>query len=104
MTVKELKEKFPALVSAIVTFSGSGDEGNCEVEEVIWENDDNEFDIENDLIDIGYDILEDHYRGWEINDGSDGRISINFETSKCVVNYSELVWSDDVSKEIDLEE
>jgi len=104
MTVKELKEKFPTLVSAIVTFSGSGDEGNCGVEEVIWENDDNEFDIEDDLIDIAYDILEDYYSGWEINDGSDGRISINFETSKCVVNYSELVWSDDVSKEIDLEE
>ena len=48
--------------------------------------------------DIGYSVLENHLRGWEINEGSYGQIrlntngsgSINFHEREIETNYSEI--------------
>ena len=104
MTITDLKAKFPKLVSAIVSFSGSGDEGNCEVEEIVGVNEDDEFDdAEDDLIDAAYDILSTNYGGWENNDGGDGQISFDFQTNKIKLVFAsyEMIRSDEEVTEID---
>jgi hypothetical protein len=58
-----------------MSFDGGGDSGSIE-------NGENELgesiDIPASFEDFGYDILEKHFGGWEINEGSNGNILLNF--------------------------
>ena len=57
-----------------ITFDGSGDSGY--IESFGEDEEGNSFDVEGPIEDICYNLLSD-YGGWEINEGSFGRIVIN---------------------------
>jgi hypothetical protein len=88
--IKELKVKFPTLVSAEIEFNGSGDEGNCEVQDTTWVDDEEGGDVDNKLREIAYDLLEENYGGWELNDGSDGIIKIDFVKGTVKITYAQF--------------
>lgn len=95
MEKNDLLEHLRALqISSIeINYDGQGDEG--------YINDINLYDLGNinvtdhnknmaeQLDKLGYDLLEEHHPGWEINEGAFGTITINVLTGKISNNYNE---------------
>lgn len=97
------------VVSAIVSYNGSGDEGYIEDADYDppIENRAGETDAERNarsnalyemLREASYDILEDHHPGWEINEGSQGTITFDAEARTAKLHHGEHTitteWSD----------
>ena len=79
-----------------IEYSGSGDEGyindiipnpplpeGMEMSSVLFGS------IER----AAYDLLQEHYGGWEINEGSSGEIAIDVKAGKCFVSHGWTVES-----------
>lgn len=79
----------------VITYSGSGDEGY--VDDVSGYIDDVEVgvghDLERELEEVAYDILEKYYAGWEINEGSRGELTIDVAEQKTYLHHGTIVES-----------
>ena len=75
----------------VVEYSGSGDEGY--INEIIAEPVGIEYRDElYDLIrDVAYDLLEDNYAGWEINEGSQGEITLVVSEQKAYLHHGTII-------------
>lgn len=80
-----------AFDKVVIEYHGSGDEGYIEdiwtepaIEGIALSD-----DLESDLEQIAYDILEQQCGGWEINEGSQGTITIDVKARKTVLNHGE---------------
>lgn len=87
----------------VITYSGSNDEGYVEevsgyIEEGVEL--DVSHELQNELENMAYDILEKYYAGWEINEGAHGDITIMVEEQKAYLHHGTIVesteWEDTV--------
>jgi hypothetical protein len=68
-----------------ISFNGSGDSGW--IENTIVYNDDTQEDYPSEIRDYLYDFLSDSLGGgWEINEGSQGEFTLNFDEDKIELN------------------
>lgn len=79
------KQKNPDLETLEISYNGSGDSGNMEVET------DFRGEFHESLDSWAYDFLEDRVGGWEINEGSEGTIKINLKTNQIEWNHGNIV-------------
>jgi hypothetical protein len=76
-----------------IAYYGSSDEGSIgeitaevgDVEAVIPD------DLTNQLENWAYEVLESHHPGWEINEGSEGDITIDVVAGKAVLSHGENI-------------
>lgn len=87
----------------VITYAGSNDEGY--VNEVSGQIEDGvelavSYELQHELEDVAYDILEKHYAGWEINEGSHGHITIDVAARSAFLHHGTIVetteWEDTV--------
>lgn len=81
VTLKEIKKRFKLTDDVTIRYSGYGDSGCIDEVEGIDEG-----EARDALEEWTYAELESRYGGWEINDGSEGTIEIDFD--KGTVNWS----------------
>lgn len=84
-----------AFKTIVIEYSGSGDEGHIndirpepEVEGLEFRS-----DLYEDLERFADDVLEANYPGWEINEGSEGTITIHVPERKVILHHGERVES-----------
>lgn len=90
MNIKEIKQKYGLAGSVCLTYAGSGDSGCIE-------------DIDGNVSDKAREALEEwlyleletRYGGWEINEGSSGTVTVDFDTGGIKWSHTELVESTD---------
>ncbi len=87
----------------VITYAGSNDEGYVEEVSGFIEDGvelDVGHDLQRELEEVAYDILESRYAGWEINEGSHGDITIDVVERKAYLHHGEIVestnWTDSV--------
>ena len=72
-----------------VSYSGESDEGY--IQEITSEPPDDRLDYRGELYDIieaqAYDVLENEHAGWEINEGSQGHITINVKERTAFLHH-----------------
>lgn len=78
--MEQLKEQYGLTGILEVTYSGSGDSGCIDGIEIA------RADAGTDIETFVYDQLETRFGGWEINEGSQGTMIIDFD--KCTVKWS----------------
>lgn len=86
--------------TVVVEYNGSGDEGY--IEDITASPDKAAVEYPSPLYDdvqqVAYDLLSRHHGGWEINEGSNGTITINVKERKAVIHHGEneikQTWSD----------
>ena len=83
--IKEIKEQFNLTGKLVVTYDGSNDEGYVNEIELGKEA------ARNAIETWVYGELASRFGGWEINEGSQGTISIDFDTGKVQFSHSENV-------------
>lgn len=94
-------EALRAFDKITITYSGSGDEGY--INEITPERM-NGVEIAGDLHEMlesaAYDILSDHFGGWEINEGSHGHMTIDVGEQQVFIHHGNIVesteWEDKV--------
>jgi hypothetical protein len=90
MNAKELKQKYNLTGTISIIYDGSGDSGY--IEEI---SSDPEREIvsreREDLKNLAYDVLEKKYAGWEINEGSCGTITIDFDDNTIEIEHNEKI-------------
>jgi len=87
-------EKLVLFETVRIEYSGSGDEGYIEaVYPVPDPGGTVEFshELTRELEDWAYDLLEEHYAGWEINEGSHGDITLFVKERKVLLHHGERV-------------
>jgi hypothetical protein len=67
-----------------VTFDGNGDSGSIEQAE---DESGNSVNLSTEMEDWCYNILENNYGGWEINEGSTGKFIFNTEDRTCELEF-----------------
>lgn len=67
-----------------VTFDGNGDSGSIEQAE---DESGNSVNLSREMEDWCYNILENNYGGWEINEGSTGKFIFNTEDRTCELEF-----------------
>ena len=67
-----------------VTFDGNGDSGSIEQAE---DESGNSVSLSTEMEDWCYNILENNYGGWEINEGSTGKFIFNTEDRTCELEF-----------------
>lgn len=81
------------VANLVVEFDGCGDEGT------IFPNNENP-EIDEAVQDFAYYLLEQHYPGWEINEGSQGTITIDINCGSVRVDFGsreeQVAWSHQV--------
>ncbi|MCA1708772.1 MAG: hypothetical protein LC808_38025 [Actinobacteria bacterium] len=74
-----------------IEFDGCGDEGSTNM---LTSHDP---EVETAATDVAYFLLEEHYPGWEINDGSSGTILVDLATGKLEIEFgsrfTDVEWS-----------
>lgn len=85
--LREIKTKYSLTGTLVVEYNGSNDEGW--VGDVELASSDARQDVENAV----YEILEQRYGGWEINEGSSGKVTIDFDKGTFKVSHDENVMS-----------
>jgi hypothetical protein len=83
--INELIEQYGSWVK--ITYTGGGDSGYF---------DQTESDNGNDVLDgsmeeIGYEALEVFFSGWEVNEGSDGNMTFNFDEQRFNIEHYQYV-------------
>ena len=80
--IDEMMKKYGPIVE--MTYEGSGDSGwlNEEVE-----SSNGETSLDGRLEDITYELLDLYHSGWEINEGSNGTFSYNFQDKTVSINH-----------------
>lgn len=80
-----------------IEFDGCGDEGSTNM---LTSHDQ---EVEKAAQDLAYFVLEEHYPGWEINDGSAGTIRVDLAAGKLEIKFgsrfTDVEWS---NKEVSL--
>lgn len=71
--------------SATVDFSGGGDSGM--IEGGLELDNGESIDIPNPVENFLYDMLNNHQGGWEIDDGSQGTFTFDFEENKVILDF-----------------
>lgn len=81
--------KLQAFEKIVITYSGSGDEGYIDDVSPVpsVEDFDISYDLRRELEDEAHSILEKHYAGWEINEGSQGHITIDVAKRKVLLHH-----------------
>lgn len=84
---KLLRELARSNISQVVVeYDGAGDSG--QIDDVFTEPDDaGNQEITNQIEKFAYDVLECYWPGWEINDGSSGRLTISVEDQQVVLDH-----------------
>jgi hypothetical protein len=67
-----------------VTFDGNGDSGSIEQAE---DESGHSVNLSTEMEDWCYNILENNYGGWEINEGSSGKFTFNTEDRTCELEF-----------------
>lgn len=75
----EIYDRLGAFEKIVITYAGSNDEGYIEeiTPEPLVEGMEISHELEHELEDAAYAVLEKHYAGWEINEGAHGHMTIN---------------------------
>lgn len=81
------------VASVTIDYNGSGDEGW--VEDAIYDaalppSDDT---LDKAVADAAYDVLERKFAGWEINEGSEGTITIDVENRRTSIHHGHHIES-----------
>jgi len=79
------KMKNQGVAVGTVDFSGGGDSGT--IEGRLQQEDGVEIVLPLDVEDFLYSMLEDHQSGWEIDDGSQGTFTFDFEEDKVILDF-----------------
>ena len=97
MTNEQLVEQLlqHSVTKVVVEYSGSGDSG--QLDEVRCTDKNNgtvtlSTAVIEKIDDLVYDLLEQHYSGWEINDGSSGEIILSLQESKQATLHRKLAY------------
>jgi hypothetical protein len=95
----EIYDQLGAFAKIVIEYRGSGDEGWIEditgrsAEDV---NDgvdvplEIEYDLYKELERAAHDVLDDHYAGWEINEGSHGHITITVKERQVFLHHGTI--------------
>lgn len=77
--------------TVVIEYSGSNDEGYInEITATPEDAVDYGTDLYRELESLAYDVLSSRHGGWEINEGSDGTITINVKERKAVLKHGEI--------------
>lgn len=90
IALQSLKTKvYSPTTVVVIEYNGYGDSGA--VDEVYYEEKPDEpiDNIRVALTDLAYDLLESHFSGWPNNDGSSGRILIDFVSESVLWEHHE---------------
>jgi hypothetical protein len=92
--LREMLSRRPEIASLEVQYNGSGDNG--QVEDVAAYDDKNnrlppDHELDAAAEELVYDLLGVHCPGWEINEGSSGRITIDAKTLKATIDHDWIV-------------
>ncbi len=100
--IEKIKSKNKKAEMAMAEYSGSGDSGEITQIWISPGGDDVGDLLEQAISDLAYDVLEAKQPGWEINEGSEGVVTIDIKTGKLTLSHAVLqpVYSDD--EEIEL--
>jgi hypothetical protein len=81
--------------TVVIDYYGSSDEGyvNEVTPEPIPEGVEISDDLETSIKEAVYDILERHHGGWEINEGSEGKVTINVKARTATLSHGDRVES-----------
>jgi hypothetical protein len=79
--------------SVVVRYNGHGDEGWIEEIEPMPDALELPDELRESVRNAAYDVLEDNYAGWEINEGSDGTITIDVKAGKATIKHGWVVES-----------
>jgi hypothetical protein len=75
------------ITKVTLSYAGQGDEGSfTEVFESDTENDLDD-ELREPLERLGYELLEEHYGGWENNEGAQGSITIDTATGAVEIHH-----------------
>ena len=96
----EIYDRLGAFKKILITYSGSNDEGY--VDEIRPEPEVEGFgisyELQRELEDAAYAVLEKHYAGWEINEGAHGHMTIDVLERKVFLHHGTIVehteWED----------
>ena len=69
-------------IVSYVTFDGGGDSG------YIQDVDSEDREVPKFILDILYEVLEENYGGWEINEGSSGEFVVDYEANRIFTKIS----------------
>lgn len=86
--IKELTQL--GITEVRLSYSGSGDEGYID-DYWFTPNLDTPHPVMQRLEDWAYDVLEQHFGGWEINEGSSGTITMDVVNQKATISHDENV-------------
>lgn len=90
LTTEEFLTKMKEMYGSHVelTYNGGGDDGyiNGTVD-----SDSGEVELNEILENISYEILENYFGGWEINEGSFGRINIDFDNQTVTIEHAQNI-------------
>lgn len=82
-------ERLQAFEKVLIEYSGSGDEGYINditagpaIEGLAIDT-----ELYQDLEDVAYDLLEENFGGWEINEGSAGTMTIDVKERKVSIHH-----------------
>lgn len=92
MTKEELFDKLSGLgfTEVVIHYSGEEDEGYVSEIEATPDNlPEIAYALEQDVEDFAYRLLEGAHPGWEINEGSQGHITLNVETRQVFMHHGE---------------
>lgn len=93
-------DKLVAFDEITITYHGYGDEGHIEdiVPFPLPEGMEMSHELQQELESFAYDVLEANFGGWEINEGSDGTITIDVKARKAKIHHGwtieEKQWED----------
>jgi hypothetical protein len=80
--LNEMKEEYGSYVE--MTYDGSGDSGWIQDQ---VDSDEGSKGMTNELENIAYEALELFHAGWEINEGSSGSMTFNFEDQTLTITH-----------------
>lgn len=72
-----------------INYNGAGDEGW--IDEITAEPDEDKLtnELEEEIKQAAYNVLEDQHAGWEINEGSQGHLTVNVRTGRTFLHHGE---------------
>jgi hypothetical protein len=91
----ELYDRLGPFKKIVISYHGAGDEGW--IEDITPEPEVEGFDLAHDLYkeleEAAYEILEENYGGWEINEGSTGHMTVDVVERQVFIHHGTIVES-----------